>query len=132
MTSSIAIVQSMYASFAKGDVPALLAQLRPDVEWDRDAIDHGIPWLRPRKGPAEVAEFFASLAALEFTRFEPFAFFEGPEGVVSLCRVAFVVKATGKTFQDVEAHLWAFDREGRVARFRHFADTHGILLAAQA
>ena len=47
---------------------------------------------------------------------------------VALCRVALLVKATA--FEDVEAHRWVFDAEGRVARFRHFVDTHGMVLAA--
>jgi len=32
--------------------------------------------------------------------------------------------ATGRAIRDLGTHLWTFDESGRVARFRHVADTH--------
>lgn len=131
MSNNVSILQSMYEAFGRGDVPTILGNLRPDVTWEQGTVDHGIPWLKPRTGPAEVAGFFEALGALDFKHFEPYAFLEGPDTVAVLCRTEIVVKATGRTFRDVEVHLWGFDREGRVASFRHFVDTHGMYLALQ-
>ncbi|MFL6203479.1 MAG: nuclear transport factor 2 family protein [Thermoanaerobaculia bacterium] len=64
-------VQEIYAAFGRGDVPAILERLAPDVEWEYGASPTEVPWLQPRQGRAGAAEFFASLANLEFHRFEP-------------------------------------------------------------
>jgi ketosteroid isomerase-like protein len=74
--SNIPTVHDIYAAFARGDVPAILGRLAADVEWEYGPATPDVPWLQPRRGPAEVGRFFASLAAVEFRRFEPTAFFE--------------------------------------------------------
>ena len=64
-------VAEIYAAFRRGDIAGILGALREDVEWEHDAVDHGIPWLTPRQGRAQVAAFFEALRALDFRRFEP-------------------------------------------------------------
>jgi len=109
MTRHRMTVESIYAAFGRGDVPAILDALREDVEWEHDCADHGIPWLAPRRGKAQVGDFFEALRALEIA-----------------------VRATGRSFQDVELHLWTFDPHGKVARFRHVVDTHQHWLAMRS
>ena len=46
-------VEAIYAAFGRGDIPGILGALREDVEWEHDAVDHGIPWLAPRQGRAQ-------------------------------------------------------------------------------
>lgn len=63
-----ACAADIYAAFGRGDVPAILDALADDVLWDADwPTDYpsrdGIPHLAPRRGPAEVAEFFALVSA---------------------------------------------------------------------
>jgi ketosteroid isomerase-like protein len=129
MSRNTETVQDIYQCFGRGDIPAILAKLREDVEWEHDARDHGVPWLMPRKGKAEVGGFFETLSQIEFKRFEPVAILEGGSQVVATIRVDLVVKATGMPIRDYEAHLWSFDESGRVARFRHLADTHQHVVA---
>jgi ketosteroid isomerase-like protein len=33
------------------------------------------------------------------------------------------IRATGKRITDEELHVWWFDENGKVARFRHYTDT---------
>ena len=83
--SHLPTVQSIYEDFGRGDVAAILSRLSDDVEWEYGNAESGVPWLKPRSGPAEVAKFFESLAAVEFTRFEPKVMLEnGPIVVVLL------------------------------------------------
>lgn len=120
----IETVQQIYADFGRGDVPAILAALADDVEWDVDVFPNDIPWLQPRRGRAEVQRFFESLAGLEFTQFEPRHVLADGALVVALCNVSCTVKATGKRIvQPDEVHVWRFDAQGRVAQFRHRVDT---------
>ena len=123
-------VEAIYAAFGRGDIPGILAALREDVEWEHDAVDHGIPWLMPRQRRAQVAGFFEALRALDFHRFEPILADDTMAAAVIHIEIA--VRATGRVISDVELHLWTFDAQGKVARFRHVADTHQHWLALRA
>jgi ketosteroid isomerase-like protein len=124
MSKNTDTVQEIYALFGRADIPAILGKLKEDVEWEHDGVDHGVPWLVPRKGRAEVGGFFETLSGIEFRRFEPVSLLEGGNQVVATIFVDLVVKATGGVIRDLEAHLWTFDDNGKVARFKHLADTH--------
>lgn len=118
-------VQEIYEAFGRGDVAAILDRLEESVEWEYGAQPGEVPWLQPRHGKAGAAEFFASLAELEFHNFAPKAILEGDGLVVALVDVEATVKATGKRFnEEDEVHLWYFNDSGRVVRFRHRVDTH--------
>lgn len=125
-------VEAIYAAFERGDIPGILSSLREDVEWEHDTVDHGIPWLAPRQGRAQVADFFATLRALDFRRFELKRILADDTTAVALIHVEIAVRATGRVINDVELHLWTFDAQGKVARFRHVADTHQHWLALRA
>ena len=84
-----------------------------------------VPWLQPRRGKADVLAFFHALAALEFHVFEPTRLLIDGNLVVALINFEATVRTTGRRISEVdELHLWHFDANGKVARFRHRADTH--------
>lgn len=123
--SNLETVQSIYAAFGRGDVPAILARLSEEVEWEYGASITGVPWLEPRRGRDAVAGFFEALQDLEFRHFEPKTLLEDGDVVVSLIDVELVVRSTGRTIREEdEVHVWRFDGEGRVARFCHRVDSH--------
>jgi hypothetical protein len=125
------IVEAIYAAFGRGDIPTIIDALSENVEWEHDAADYGIPWLTPRQGRAEVAGFFEALRALDIRRFEPKRLLADGSMVIALIHVEIVVRVTGRAINDVELHLWTFDPQGKVARFRHVVDTHQHWLAAR-
>jgi ketosteroid isomerase-like protein len=124
-------VSGIYASFGRGDVPAILERLHADVEWEHDAVDHGVPWLRPGRGREAVAGFFQMLGGLDFATFEPQSFLQGDDLVAAVIRVDLRVRETGARIRDLEIHLWTFDNDGLVTRFRHIIDTHQHVLAVR-
>ena len=127
--SNVQTVQEIYAAFGQGDVPTILSKLADDVEWDADSTSD-TPFLLPRRGRDAVGEFFASVGAAEFTKFEPTAFLESGNIVVALIDVEFTVKATGRQVKQLdEAHIWRFGPDGKVVNFRHRVDTHQQHLA---
>jgi ketosteroid isomerase-like protein len=123
MHSPVATIQDLYARFGQGDVPGILALMRPDIEWEPDTLDHGIPWVRPGHGLEHVASFFGELAKLEFHAFVPEAFVGGERHVAVYVRHDVTNKATGKRFAGVEIHWWTFDEHGKIAAMKHFVDT---------
>lgn len=124
-------VQQMYAAFGRGDVPAILAQLAEDVEWEYGGNRNPVPWLQPLKGRAQVPKFFEALAThIDITQFEPKTFFQQGDMVVNLLDVAFTVRATGKHVVDKDiVHIWRFNPAGLVQSYKQKVDT---LAAAQA
>lgn len=118
-------VQHIYASFGQGDVPAILACLADDVEWEYGSFPNPVPWLQPRRGRQGAAEFLGVLAQqVEFKAFRPTRVVADGDLVIGLCDLEAVVRSTGKAVVEVdEVHLWHFDARGQVSRFRHRADT---------
>jgi ketosteroid isomerase-like protein len=118
-------VQQIYAAFGRGDVPAILEHLDESVEWEYGVNSTDVPWLQPRRGREGAAAFFAELGAMEVQSFSLKTLLEGEGLVVALIDSECTVKATGKKLvEDDEVHLWYFNSEGKVARFRHRIYTH--------
>jgi ketosteroid isomerase-like protein len=128
--SNLATVQGIYAAFGRGDIPAILSVLADDVEWEYGVNSTDVPWLQPRRGRDAVAGFFESLGGAEFHRLETTTFLETGSVLVVLLQVEATVRATGRRVTEAdEVHIWHFDAAGKVARFRHRADTHQQHLA---
>ena len=122
--SNLLTVQNIYAAFGRGDIPAILSQIHEQVAWDQGMSSNMPPWLRPRTGRAQVAEFFGALAALEFKKFQPKTLFESGNCVVALIDIEFVVKANGNVIrEDDEVHIFRFDESGLITSFCHKLDT---------
>jgi ketosteroid isomerase-like protein len=117
-------VQKIYAAFGRGDLPAILEHLAESVEWEYGGSPDDVPWLLPRRGREGAAQFFGSLAALEFQRFETKTLLEGSGMVVALIDIEATVKANGRRIRETdEVHIFHFDGAGRVVKFRHRVDT---------
>ena len=121
----IETVQHIYAAFGRGDVAAILDCLADDVEWEYGGSTSPVPWLQPLRGRQQVPRFFDTLATqVEFHSFVPKQCLGDGRLVVGLVDLDATVRATGKRVVEVdEVHLFHFDERGRVARFRHRADT---------
>ena len=122
--SNVAAVQDIYEAFGKGDVPRILGHISEDVAWEYGAGTNDVPWLQSRRGREGAGEFLASLADLRFEQFQPKTFLESGNLVVVLLDVAATVVSTGGRIEEQDqVHLWNFDRNGQVERFRHRVDT---------
>jgi ketosteroid isomerase-like protein len=123
MNDNVAAVQAMYEAFGRGDVPAILERLSPEVDWEEGRDGHGVPWLKAGRGREHVAAFFESLRQLDFLRFEPLSLLAGGNQVAAVIAVDLTVRATAGRIVDTEVHLWKFGADGKVAAFSHFVDT---------
>jgi len=128
--SNLQTTQEIYEAFGRGDVPAILSKLSETVDWEYGATSSEVPWLQHRQGRDGAAAFFSSLGAIQIRRFTPKAFLDGGNVVVVLVDIEFTVTATGKrVVEEDEVHIWHFDDQGEVARFRHRVDTQQHALA---
>lgn len=130
--SNVQTVRDIYEAFGSGDVPVILEKLSPDVEWEYPQTATSVPWLQRRVGREAAAGFFQALDSIEMEKFVPKDLLEGKGVVVALLDVTFRVKATGqRVVEEDEIHIWRFDDQGMVVRFKHGADTHQHELAWQ-
>jgi hypothetical protein len=131
--NNLRTTEAIYEAFGRGDIPAILSRLADNVEWEYGATPTDVPWLQLRRGRDGAGAFFASLAGIEIESFAPKRLLDGGNVVVALVDIRFTVKATGKRVsEEDEVHIWHFDREGKVARFRHRLDTHAHVQACRA
>ena len=118
-------IQQIYEAFGRGDVAAILNKLAVNVEWEYGFNSTDVPWLQPRRGRDSVAGFFQAVAAIDFHKFHPKTFLESDNLVVVLIDLDATVRATGRrVVEDDEVHIWYFDSNGVVSKFRHRVDTH--------
>lgn len=135
MSRHLETIQAIYQSFGAGDVPAILASLSPEVQWDRwaghSAQAAGHPLVVERCDPEGVAEFFQRVGeTLAIHEFKVVDIFGSGRQVVAEVVMDCTYQSTGRRLRDEELHLWTFGDDGRVVRFRHYLDTAKHLRAA--
>lgn len=128
--SNLRTAQEVYEAFGRGDLATILSKLSESVEWEYGGTSTNVPWLQRRQGRDGAAAFFASLDEMEIHTLAPKTFLETEGVVVVLLDVDLTVKATGeRVVEEDEIHVWRFNAEGKVSRFRHGIDTHQHQLA---
>ena len=127
--SNLKSVQGVYESFAKGDIPAVLGFLSPDVAWT-DA--EGFPYGGTYHGPQSVLEGVFMRLGADWESFAavPDEFIDGGDSVVALGTYSGKYRATGKSFKAHFAHVWKI-KEGKATRFVQYVDTHLVQMALQ-
>lgn len=128
--SNIATVKSIYESFGRGDVPAILEKLDDNVAWEAQSPVPEVPWLQERHGKANVPGFFDALAPLTFNKFDPHTFFESGNKVFVLVGLDTTTKGKNYVFPNV-GHLWEFNTAGKVTKYDHISDTAQMIRAAR-
>src|SRR5438094_881101 len=83
---NIAVVKQAYGAFGRGDIPALLALLDENVDWQPIVgTNPPVPTAGRRHGRADVGRFFEAIGKnLTFSLFEPREFVAQGDKVVAL------------------------------------------------
>lgn len=121
---NIDIVQTMYADFAKGDVPAVLQKFDPKIEWN-EAENFPYADGNPYVGPQAVLEgVFARLGAeWEYWNLTEQKYYEAKSGeIIVTGRYKAKNKTTGKIINTQFVHMWTLE-DGLVTKFQQYADT---------
>ena len=114
------LVQQLYASFGRGDIPAILDSLTDDVEWHVMGPPDIVPWAGTRRGREQAAEFFRGVGeTLDIERFEARAMVAEGDTVVVVGWERSRVKSTGRIYEDEWVQVFRL-RQGRIAAFREF------------
>jgi uncharacterized protein len=126
---NLATVAAMYEAFGRGDIPTVLSFLDDGVEWS-NVGPADIPYFGVKHGHAGALTVFAFLGEhVEMAVFDPRTFIADGQHVVALVRVAATVKSTGLGYDEETVHVFDFNDEGRVVRFRDYQDTDAVATA---
>ncbi len=136
MNNNIATVNSIYEAFGKGDIAAIIERLSDDIKWeewaDNSSQKAGVPWMQLRNGKDGALDFFKGMSELGVKDFRVLSVMGDDSQVAAEVIFEADVLTTGRWYRDEEIHLWTFDEEGKVNRFRHYTDTAKHIAAAQA
>jgi ketosteroid isomerase-like protein len=125
-SANLATVGEIYAAFGRGDVPTILDKVAATCRWESWARNYaqeaGVAWLRPQSGPTGAAEFFVTLGGLQVHDFQVLDLVGGEHQVAGEVVIDFSTTSGGR-LRDEEVHLWTFDEQQKVVRFRHYVDT---------
>ena len=122
---SVEVVKGTYEAFGRGDVPAVLGAMADDIEWYEA---EGMPYGGLHRGPEAVAQnvFGPLIDDVPDFALRPEEFFVSGDTVAAVVRYTGTGKSTGKELDLQVAHV--FDvRDGKITRFRQFADTAKFL-----
>lgn len=124
----VEIIRSAYESFARGDVPAVLANFDPNIEWIEPDVP-GIPFAGTHHGPEAVAKGVLGTVPENWDEFsvEAERFLDAGDAVVVISRFRGRAKSGGR-LDTRSAQI--FELKGnRVVRQQHFTDTVAWLSA---
>lgn len=127
MHNNIATVQQIYACFAQGDVPGILAHLSDDVRFFNGSDSSLAPFGGTFEGKNEVVRFFQNLGgSAQTTHFEPSNFREENGKVLNEVRHDGIIIATGKPFSVNVLFTWEFNEAGQATDWKGTGDFSSI------
>ncbi len=120
-TEISAVLHDLYAAFGRGDIPAVLANLDPEIAWTETA---GGPFAGTYTGPNAVLENVFGPLGGEWDEFsvQPETYVCDGDTAVVLGTYRGVFRPTGRALDARFAHAWQL-RDGRAARFEQITDT---------
>jgi uncharacterized protein len=130
--NNVAIVQDVYNEFGKGNVPAVLASLSSDVEWNEA---EGFPYWeeKPFVGPdAVVNGVFAKIGGeWDYWNLTGVQLHNMDNNMVlATGRYQAKYKKNGATINAQFAHVWTL-KDGKVLKFQQYTDTKQVANAIQ-
>jgi ketosteroid isomerase-like protein len=122
---NVQIVEDVYAAFARGDVAAVLAAMTDDVEWHEA---EGMPYGGVYRGGDAVAQNVLGPITTDILDFAvtPAEMIASGDTVAVVVRYTGTGKNTGEELDLQVVHIWNV-RDGKIERFRQFADTAKFL-----
>ena len=122
--NSVDLIKNLYEAFGRGDIPAVLGAMSPDIRWHQAEGNpyrpSGEPWIGP---DAVLNNLFVRLGG-EWDGFSVHTkrFHDAGDSVVVEGRYTGKFKATGKSMDAQFCHLWDV-QDGKAIRFQQYIDT---------
>ena len=122
MSDPLTLIQTAYAAFGRGDVPALLGMMSDDISWQFHG-DRAAGYTGRAVGKSQGGEWFGAVAQFDdIQAFEPREFLAGAEHVTVLGWERTVTKPIGGNFESEWVHVWTV-KGGCITRFWGMLDS---------
>jgi ketosteroid isomerase-like protein len=120
---NVRLVQQIYASFTRRDIPAILAMLSDDVEWGEPENPHN-PAGGTRRGHQGFLEWLQiGREAEDILALSMHKILADQDSVAVIGHMKCLAKPTGRTYESDFVHLVTL-RSGKVIKFQEFFDTY--------
>lgn len=124
----IDIVRQTYAALERGDAPTLVALSSPDIVVYQSDL---IPWGGRHSGHDGLKQFLQGVMSRVDSTIETAELYSAGDRVVQVGRTRGTVRATGKTFDAAETHIWRV-RDDKIVAFEAYVDTDELTRALDA
>jgi ketosteroid isomerase-like protein len=122
MSTPIEIVKKVYAAFGNADIPAIIANVADEVDWEFVGPP-SLAYAGRRRNHNDVTAFFADIPrADQIHMFEPREFIEAGEHVTVLGWEQSTALDTKKEFSSEWVHVFTVKND-KVTRWRGFFNT---------
>lgn len=122
-SQNVQVVEQLYASFGRGDMPAILGVLDENVDWLFVGRPGDVPFAGQRHGHQQMIEFFTIVGqSLEVHEFGPREIMAFDDKVLVLGHERVRVRATDRFFETDWIHLFTI-QDSKIVRLREFYDT---------
>ena len=124
MTSdAVSTVRQLYDAFARGDVPAVLGALDPEIQW-KEAEGFLYAEGNPYVGPTAILHGVLGRIAGEWDDFQvqPQEILATTDGALAMGRYSGTYKGTGRRIDAEFAHVWRVTG-GKITGFQQYTDT---------
>ena len=120
---NVGLLKNLYDSFGRGDIPAVLGTMSPDIRWSQAESNPYMPSGEAWVGQEEVLSLFMKLGT-EWEGFtvHPKSFHGAGDSVIVEGRYTGTYKATGTSMDAQFCHVWDA-KGGKVTRFQQYLDT---------
>lgn len=125
--SNVNRMRELYEAFGRGDVPAVLEAMSPEVRWHQAEGNPYMPSGEPFVGPESVLNDLFMKLGEEWDGFtiHPKSFRDAGESVIVEARYTGTFKATGRSMDAQVCHVWDL-KDGKVVRYQQYLDTAKI------
>ncbi|HZU26281.1 MAG TPA: nuclear transport factor 2 family protein [Bryobacteraceae bacterium] len=129
--ANVSLVLSLYEAFRRGDIPAILNTLDPQVSWKVEG-PASIPYSGVTRGLEGPKQFFATIGSTtDQISLDMAPFAAQGDNVVTAGRYQARVIATGRRFDVPLVHLFTI-RNGKVVRYVNMSDSGTVAEAYAA
>jgi uncharacterized protein len=128
-SANLTLISHLYQNFAKGDVPAVLGAMSPDIVWN-EAENNPYADGNPYIGPQAVLDGVFMRFATDWDDFSVSVneLLDAGDTIVALCRYGGVYTATGRSMNPHVVHVWRLS-EGKITHFQQYLDTLQVVRA---
>ena len=120
--ANIQLIENTYAAFQRGDIPALLDNLSPDVSWGIVGRERDFPFAGIREGKAGAEAFFRLLnETQDVTRFTPAKFVAAGDIVFVWGDCDWTMRGNNVAGGNDWLHVFTI-RDGRIVSWRGHQD----------